>query len=358
VLNRRRSTPVPAWVLLPGRSLTAIGISLVTMVVLLAVRPVRLRRSPADENDPRRRAHRRRRRRLWVPKIPFRLQTSHFGLSNQSFWHPTGMTTLAATDRRPLGPRLIRAEILKLVTRRGLMIASSLLTVDATVATLATLYVLHSTDRAHHKLIGGLQHFDDGMYSLTQLSTIVAVLIGATAGAGDLAGGILRNLVITGRPRWSLLAARIPGGLAVLLPITALAYAITAVLSQVAHGSQATPTTRLLIESGLWFQLYITAMFLLALGLVSLLGSRATTLGILAGLQLLITPVVQGLHNPGVGAEAVLGLALWRLAPHELLNDAPSGHLAIALAAAIAVLLAWMLLALGLGAWRTITRDA
>jgi hypothetical protein len=168
----------------------------------------------------------------------------------------------------------------------------------------------------------------------------------------------LRNLVITGRPRWSLLAARIPGGLAVLLPITALAYAITAVLSQVAHGSQATPTTRLLIESGLWFQLYITAMFLLALGLVSLLGSRATTLGILAGLQLLITPVVQGLHNPGVGAEAVLGLALWRLAPHELLNDAPSGHLAIALAAAIAVLLAWMLLALGLGAWRTITRDA
>jgi hypothetical protein len=37
VLNRRRSTPVPAWVLVAGRSLTAIGISLVTMVVLLAV---------------------------------------------------------------------------------------------------------------------------------------------------------------------------------------------------------------------------------------------------------------------------------------------------------------------------------
>jgi hypothetical protein len=35
------------------------------------------------------------------------------------------------------------------------------------------------------------------------------------------------------------------------------------------------------------------------------------SLGILAGLQLLVTPVVQGLHNPGVGAEAVLGIALW-----------------------------------------------
>jgi ABC-2 type transport system permease protein len=37
VLKRRRSTPVPAWVLIAGRTLTAIGISLVTMAVLLAV---------------------------------------------------------------------------------------------------------------------------------------------------------------------------------------------------------------------------------------------------------------------------------------------------------------------------------
>jgi ABC-2 type transport system permease protein len=37
VLKRRRSTPVPAWVLIAGRTLTAIGISLVTLVVLLAV---------------------------------------------------------------------------------------------------------------------------------------------------------------------------------------------------------------------------------------------------------------------------------------------------------------------------------
>jgi hypothetical protein len=60
-------------------------------------------------------------------------------------------------------------------------------------------------------------------------------------------------------------------------------------------------------------------MFLLALGLASLLGSRATTLGILAGLQLLVTPVVQGLHNPGVGADAVLRIPLWKVAPKELL---------------------------------------
>src|SRR4051812_7889712 len=104
------------------------------------------------------------------------------------------MSTLTATVG-PLVPRLVRAEMLKLVTRRGLMIASVLLTVVATIATFAILAALHASDPTHHKLIGGLSHFDDGMYSLTQLATVVAVLIGATAGAGDLASGFFRNLV-------------------------------------------------------------------------------------------------------------------------------------------------------------------
>src|SRR5262249_58899210 len=107
-----------------------------------------------------------------------------------------------------------------------------------------------------HKLIGGLSHFDDGMYSLTQLATIAAVLIGATAGAGDLAGGFFRNLVVTGRPRRSLFIARIPGGLVVLLPLVAVAYAFLAGLSQVVPGTGMTPSTTLMIESGLWLGRY------------------------------------------------------------------------------------------------------
>jgi hypothetical protein len=267
------------------------------------------------------------------------------------------MTAVAAPVRL-LGPRLVRAEILKLTTRRGLMVASLLLTVGATVAMFAILAALHATDPAHHKLVGGLQHFDDGMYSLTQLATIAAILIGATAGAGDLAGGFFRNLVVTGRPRSSLFAARIPGGLAVLLPITAVAYAIAAALGQVAPGTQSTPSVGLMIEAGLWFQLYVAVMFLLALGVASLLGSRVVTLGVLAGVQLLVTPVVQGLHNPGVGAEGLPGIALWKLAPKELLNGAPAGQIGMSPAAIVTVLAAWLLLALGLGCWRTITRDA
>ncbi|HEY3961891.1 MAG TPA: ABC transporter permease [Gaiellaceae bacterium] len=37
ILKRRRSTPVPAWVLIAGRSLTAVGVSVTSMTVLLLV---------------------------------------------------------------------------------------------------------------------------------------------------------------------------------------------------------------------------------------------------------------------------------------------------------------------------------
>src|SRR5262245_6337023 len=177
------------------------------------------------------------------------------------------MSTIALPVPRELGARLVRAEILKLRTRRGLMIASLRRTVGATVATFSILAVLHATEPAHHKLIGGLPHYDDGMYSLTQLSTIAAILIGATAGAGDLAAGFFRNLVVTGRPRWALYAARIPGGLMVLLPLSGIAYTITALACQVAHGVQPTPSASLVIVAGLWFSVFVTVMFLLALGL-------------------------------------------------------------------------------------------
>jgi ABC-type transport system involved in multi-copper enzyme maturation permease subunit len=254
--------------------------------------------------------------------------------------------------------RLVRAELLKLVTRRGLMVASFLLTVGVTLATFAILEGLHADDPARHKLVGGIAHFDDGEYSLTQLATVAAILIGVAAGAGDLGAGVFRGLVVTGRPRWQLYAARIPAGLLVVMPLVALAFAALAGLSHLVPGPRGVPSATLTVEAGLWLELYVAAMFLLALGLASLLGSRATTLGTLAGVQLLITPVVQGLHDPGVGADGVLGVALWHLAPDEVLNGAPQGHVAMSLATAVGVILVWMVVAVGAGAWRTSTREA
>jgi hypothetical protein len=236
------------------------------------------------------------------------------------------------------GLRLARAELLKLRTRRGLVLASLALTVGSVVVAYAILLLLHVTDPAGHGPAGGRQHFWNGMYLLTALGTMAAVLIGATAGGGDLSAGVFRSLVSTGRSRRSLFLARIPGGLALLLPMAAVAYAIGAVLAVGLAGNLPQPGAVYMVESGLWFLLYMTAMFLLALGVSSFLGSRATTIGILAGIQLLVTPLVQGIHHPGVGAESILGIALWQLAPKQLQNGAPNGDIHMSLAAIATVL--------------------
>lgn len=51
-----------------------------------------------------------------------------------------------------------------------------------------------------------------------------------------------------------------------LLPLTAVAYALIAVFCQFAPGTQPTPSVALLVEAGLWFQLYVGVMLALGLG--------------------------------------------------------------------------------------------
>jgi hypothetical protein len=254
--------------------------------------------------------------------------------------------------------RPARAEFLKLRTRRGLVLASLALTVGAVLVAFGILVALHAASPATHGPAGGTEHFRNGIYMLTQLGSMAAILIGATAGAGDLAAGFFRQLVVTGRPRRVLFAARVPGGLALLLPIAALAYALTAAGSVAFAGSLPRPGSMYLAESGLWFLLYMSVMFLLALGLAALIGSRATTIGLLAGLQLLVTPLVQGLHHAGIGAEALVGIALWQLAPKALQAGAPQSDLVMSLGTIVTVLVIWVIAALGLGGRRTVKRDA
>jgi hypothetical protein len=55
---------------------------------------------------------------------------------------------------------------------------------------------------------------------------IVAATLGATAGSADLTEGMFRHLVVTGRSRLGLYLARIPAGLAIILPLVAVGFTI------------------------------------------------------------------------------------------------------------------------------------
>jgi hypothetical protein len=257
------------------------------------------------------------------------------------------------------GPRLISAEILKLRKRRGLMIACGLMTVGIIVVVDLVLVVLHAVNPDHHGPAGGLSNLGGASGALSLLGSVAAVLIGATAGAGDLNSGVFRELVVTGRSRFALFLARIPGGLVVLWTFIIVAFAITAAISVAFAGTTAAPSLSLIVKDGLWLLLDTGFWFVLALGVASLVGSRATTIGVLLAFRLAVVPILTQFSFLGSSREALPGPGVERLAPAQIANDVRhSADLHMALGTAVLVTLVWILASLAVGAWRTQTRDA
>jgi hypothetical protein len=244
--------------------------------------------------------------------------------------------------------RLVAAELLKLRRRRPLVAVSLVLIVAPMVVSFVVLVVLHAVNPGKYGPAGGIDNLRGALHLLSQIGVVAAILIGVNAGAGDLAAGVFRELVITGRPRLSLYAARIPGGLAFLLPLLALSLAIAATASVTLSGSGQKPGAALLLHYGAWVALVTTIALLLALGVSSLLDSRATSIGVLLAWQLAVAPL---LLQTGKLDPLLLGAALERLEP--------SGEsTSISLTTAIVLIVAWTIVPLAAGAWRTHTRDA
>jgi hypothetical protein len=257
------------------------------------------------------------------------------------------------------GPRLISAETLKLRKRRGLMIATGLMTVGIILVVNIVLIVLHAVNPDHHGPAGGYSNLNGATGALALLGSVAAVLIGATAGAGDLNAGVFRELVVTGRSRLALFLARIPGGLAVLWTFILVAYAFTAIVAVAFAASSVTPSLGNIVKDGLWLLLMTGFWFLIALGFASVVGSRSTAIGVLLAFRLAVMPIIVSIGFLGAARKAMPGPAVERLAPARLANDVSQGpDLHVALGTAVLVLVLWIVIALGVGAWRTQTRDA
>ncbi len=273
------------------------------------------------------------------------------------------MTTTTVTAELPRThtrahwrPRLVSAEFLKLRKRRGLVISTLALTGLPMIIGYTVLLSIHAANPDKHGPAGGLENLSGSMDILSTLSVVAAILVGATLGAGDLGSGVFRELVVTGRSRLALFAARVPAGLGLLLPIVGAGYAVTATGSIVFAGSLDTPSTSLLLESAAWLGLVTGLALVLALGVSSVFGSRATTIGIVLGWQIIVTPMLLQIGALGSLREGLLGAATERLEPAALFEGKPSAPMS--LAAAVLVIVAWTVVPLVAGAWRTSTRDA
>jgi hypothetical protein len=122
---------------------------------------------------------------------------------------------------------MIAARIMELRKRRGLMLTLTLVTVGIPTAFLVIRLVLHAAAPKTYGPAGGYSTYTAFVPGVLYIfGFIVAATLGATAGSVDLTEGMFRHLVVTGRSRLALYLARIPAGLAIIVPLVAVGFTI------------------------------------------------------------------------------------------------------------------------------------
>jgi hypothetical protein len=122
---------------------------------------------------------------------------------------------------------MIATRFMELRKRRGLMITMALVTIGIPTVFLVIRLLLHAFAPKTYGPAGGYSIYTAFVSGVLYVfGFIVAATLGATAGSADLTDGMFRHLVVTGRSRLALYFARIPAGLAIIVPLVAVGFTI------------------------------------------------------------------------------------------------------------------------------------
>lgn len=238
--------------------------------------------------------------------------------------------------------RLISAQILELRRRGGMLWLCG----GALALAVAAYTIANVVDAPH----GGLERFQGSVGILAMLGAVVGVIVGATAGGADIETGVYRDLVATGTPRLRLLAARIPGAWAIVLPMLLAAVGFEAIWCVALAGDDPSPTAAQLL-SGMACVLTAGAFTSAAcVGLAAIAGSRGPVMGIALAFQLGISPLLGQIEAIGDFRRLIPQVAIARIGDAGVLAG-------FTLAAAIGVLVLWTAVLLGAGARRALTQE-
>jgi hypothetical protein len=119
---------------------------------------------------------------------------------------------------------LITTKNLEIRKRRGLVVTVAVLIVVPTVLLYGLRLLFHAVNPHSFGLAGDPVIFSQLSNLMAEFGFIAAAALGAAAGTTDLSDGVFRQLVITGRSRLALYLARIPAGLAITVPLVAVAF--------------------------------------------------------------------------------------------------------------------------------------
>jgi ABC-type transport system involved in multi-copper enzyme maturation permease subunit len=270
---------------------------------------------------------------------------------------PRGVSSRAAW--LTIAAQMISADFLKLRKKWGTVIWALLLAIAPLVIYFIVAGIQHSSNPAQNLPAGGVHGYMNAMRLVGAVfGPLAAILIGAEAGAGDLAAGVFRDLVATGRSRLALFATRVPAAVALSWIVTAAAYAVLVIGIYALAAGSPTPSASEMLE-GFGFSLLSTGVICaIAVGLGAVTASRPATLTALIGWQLIASPILANISSLGNSRKLILSQATFQFSPIKLTGGHGAQVVNIATGTALAVLAVWLIVFLALGAWRTRTMDA
>jgi len=256
--------------------------------------------------------------------------------------------------------RMVGADFLKLRKRRGTLIWAVVLTLLPLLLFFIIRAAQHSSNPVEHGPAGGIAGYTDAVRILALFfGPLAAIMIGTDGGAGDIAAGVFRDLVVTGRSRVALFASRVPAALGLCWLVIGCGYLVLLIGTLAFAEGSPNPSTSLLVN-GLLFSLLSTGVIcVIAVGFASLTASRPAALTVLIGWQLVASPVLANISSLGSSRKLVLSQAIIHFSPVNVGDSRGRGAtVTMGSGTAILVMAVWTAVFLALGAWRTNTMDA
>lgn len=258
--------------------------------------------------------------------------------------------------------RMVSADFLKLRKKRGTLIWALVLALAPLVVFFIVRAAQHSSNPLEHPAAGGIGGYTDALRLLAVFfGPLAAIMIGTDGGAGDLAAGVFRDLVVTGRSRLALFGARVPAAIGLCWLVVTAGYALALLGTYTLASGTSTPGGALVLNGFLFTLLSTGLVCVVAVGLSSLVGSRPAALTVLIGWQLVASRILENISSLGSSRKLILSQAIAHFSPVDLGGGhGPRGGLTVTMATGTAVIVAlgWLIVFLALGAWRTRTMDA
>ena len=261
---------------------------------------------------------------------------------------------------------MFAAEILKLRRNRAVMVVAVLLSVGVVVIFFGYDAIQHASNPSQNAPGRGSRSASAAPSGCSGCSsaTLVAALIGSEAGTADIASGVFRDLVATGRSRLALFWVRWPAAWLVTFVFTGTAMIIALIFSIVlagnsspgfdVFGSNQLPSVSLILQSAAWIAMCNGVIAAFAVGVGSMTGSRGATLTTVIGWQAVASQLIAHTASLGAVRDWLAIAAFGQLMP----VDGDIAGITMATGLAVVVALAWVLIPTAIGSWRTVVRDA